>query len=113
MTACGNDYSYEHFFERMTATLGRAGDVLLGLTTSGKSPNVLGALKAARAKGMKTVGFLGGDGGPALALCDVAFVVPSRETGRIQEVHITAGHALMEMIEDGLLERGAVKRRQA
>jgi D-sedoheptulose 7-phosphate isomerase len=111
MTACGNDYSYEHFYERMTATLGQPGDVLLGLTTSGKSPNVLGALKAARAKGMKTVGFLGGDGGPALALCDVAFVVPSRETGRIQEVHITAGHALMEMIEDGLLERGAVRRR--
>src|SRR4051812_11056361 len=108
MTACGNDYSYEHFYERMTNTLGRAGDVMMGITTSGKSPNVLGALRAARAKGMKTVAFLGGNGGPALPLCDVALVVPSSETGRVQEVHITAGHALMEMIEDGLLERGSI-----
>lgn len=108
MTACGNDYSYEHFYERMTNTLGRKGDVMLAITTSGKSPNVLGALRAARAKGMKTVAFLGGNGGPALPLCDVALVVPSTETGRVQEVHITAGHALMEMIEDGLLERGSI-----
>jgi D-sedoheptulose 7-phosphate isomerase len=108
LTACGNDYGYEIYFERMTRALGRRGDVLLAITTSGKSPNVLNALKAARETGMKTVGFLGGTGGPALPLCDVAFVVPSTETGRIQESHITAGHAVMELIEEMLLARGVI-----
>ena len=108
MTACGNDYSYEAYFERMTRALGREGDVLLAITTSGRSPNVLGALKAAREIGMATAGFLGGTGGPALPLCDVALVVPSTETGRIQESHITAGHAVMELVEDMLLARGVI-----
>lgn len=108
MTACGNDYSYEVYFERMTQALGKKGDVLIGITTSGKSPNVLRALTAARAIGMRTVGFLGGTGGPAAALCDIAFIVPSDETGRIQEAHITAGHAVMELVEDMLLARGAI-----
>lgn len=103
ITACGNDYSYEVYYERMTRALGRPGDVLMGITTSGKSPNVLKALACAREQGMATIGFLGGNGGPALPLCDHALVVPSRETGRIQEVHITAGHALMELIENGLM----------
>src|SRR5690242_17767571 len=90
MTACANDYGYEELFERMVAALGRQGDILLGITTSGKSPNVIRALKAARTRGLHTIGFLGGDGGPALNECDVALVVPSNETGRIQESHITA-----------------------
>lgn len=110
MTACGNDYSYDAFFERMVRTLGRKGDVLIGITTSGKSPNVIRALKAARERGIAAVGFLGGNGGPALAECDAALVVPDTETGRIQESHITMGHALMELIEDGLLERGVIAR---
>jgi len=110
LTACGNDYGYEELFERMVMALGRKGDVLLGITTSGKSANVNRALKTARERGLHTVGLLGCDGGASLALCDAALVVPSRETGRIQESHITAGHALMEMIEDGLLAKGAVKR---
>jgi D-sedoheptulose 7-phosphate isomerase len=108
LTACGNDYSYEVYFERMTRALGRKGDVLFAITTSGKSPNILAALKAAREMGMATVGLLGGTGGAALALCDVAFVVPSTETGRIQEAHITAGHAIMELVEDMLLARGII-----
>jgi D-sedoheptulose 7-phosphate isomerase len=108
LTACGNDYSYEVYFERMTRALGRKGDVLFAITTSGKSPNILAALKAAREMGMTTVGLLGGTGGPALPLCDVAFVVPSTETGRIQESHITAGHAIMELVEDMLLARGVI-----
>lgn len=108
LTACGNDYSYEVYFERMTRALGRKGDVLFAITTSGKSPNILAALKAAREMGMKTVGFLGGTGGAALPLCDIAFVVPSTETGRIQESHITAGHAVMELVEDMLLARGVI-----
>lgn len=110
MTACGNDYSYEVFYERMVKALGRKGDVLIAITTSGKSPNVIRALKAARARGITAIGFLGCDGGPALADCDAALVVPDTETGRIQEGHITMGHALMELIEDGLLERGTITR---
>lgn len=108
LTACANDYGYDHFFERGVVTLGRSGDVLLGITTSGNSPNVIKALQAARQKGITSLGFLGGLGGPALSECDQAFVVPSKETGRIQEAHITAGHALMELVENALLERGAI-----
>jgi D-sedoheptulose 7-phosphate isomerase len=105
MTACANDYSFDEFYARMVQALGRPGDVLLGITTSGKSPNVIRALQMARQIGMNTVGLLGGNG-PARDHCDAALVVPSSETGRIQEVHITAGHALMEVIEDALLARG-------
>jgi D-sedoheptulose 7-phosphate isomerase len=106
LTACGNDYDFEVYFERMTRTLGKPGDVLIGITTSGKSPNVIRALRAAREKGMIAIGFLGADGGPALAECDLALVVPSAVTGRIQETHITVGHALMELVEDRLLDTG-------
>ena len=110
MTACANDYSFERVFARMVEALGRPGDVLLAITTSGKSANVNRALETARDMKIATLGFLGGDGGPARVLCDHAFIVPSRETGRIQEIHITAGHALMELIEDDLLARGTIKR---
>jgi D-sedoheptulose 7-phosphate isomerase len=106
LTACGNDYDFQVYFERMTRALGKPGDVLIGITTSGKSPNVVQALRAAREKEMVTIGLLGGDGGPALAECDLALVVPSTITGRIQEVHITVGHVLMELVEDSLLECG-------
>jgi len=102
LTACANDYSFEVYFARMVQALGAPGDVLLGITTSGKSASVNNALEAARKIGMKTLGLLGSGGGGALALCDAALVVPSSETGRVQEVHITAGHALMELIEEGL-----------
>lgn len=111
ITACGNDYSFDDIFARPLAGLGREGDVLLGITTSGKSPNVIKALQTARQMNIKTVGFLGCSGLPASDLCDLAFVVPSMETGRIQEVHITAGHALMEAIEDRLLARGVISKR--
>src|SRR5215472_2013934 len=77
MTACGNDYSFEVYFERMTRALGRPGDVLIGITTSGRSPNVIKAMQAARQIGMTTLGLLGCTGGPALAECDLALVVPS------------------------------------
>jgi D-sedoheptulose 7-phosphate isomerase len=102
MTACGNDYSFELYFERMLRALGRPGDVLIAITTSGRSPNILNALRAAKEIGVKRVGLLGSGGGAAAALCDVALVVPSSETGRVQEAHITIGHALMELIEDAL-----------
>lgn len=110
MTACGNDYSFEVYFERMTRALGRKGDVLIGITTSGRSPNVIKAMQTARKMGITVLGLLGGNGGAALVECDMALVVPSTETGRIQECHIAVGHALMELIEDGLILREHIKR---
>jgi len=109
ITACGNDYSYEVFFERMVQALGSTDDILLGISTSGNSRNVIMAMEMARKKGIRSLGFLGGDGGPMLEVCDLAFIVPSNETGRIQESHITAGHTLMEMVEDLLLANGTVQ----
>lgn len=109
LTACGNDFSYEALYERMVATLGQPGDVLLGITTSGRSANVNRALKVAREMGIGTCAFLGGSGGDSLALADVSLLVPSTNTGRIQEGHITAGHALMELVEDRLLDMGHVQ----
>lgn len=109
LTACGNDYSFEEFFARGVVALGRPGDVLVGISTSGKSPNICRAFEAAKGNKMQNVGFLGCDGGPAQMLCDEALVVPSEETGRIQEVHITAGHAILEVVEDILLaEEGLI-----
>ena len=109
LTACGNDYSYEAFYERMLRALGKPGDVLIGITTSGKSMNIIRALQAAGEMGITRLGLLGGTGGAALAHCDAALVVPSHETGRIQESHIMVGHALMELIEEGLLESGHLR----
>jgi D-sedoheptulose 7-phosphate isomerase len=106
ITACGNDFGYEKLFERMVTSLGKKSDCLIGITTSGNSENVILAMKAAKNMGIKVFGFLGSDGGEALKLCDEAFVVPSHDTGRIQEAHITGGHALMEYIEDNLLKDG-------
>ncbi len=103
LTAAGNDYGFEEVFARPLSGLGRAGDVLFGITTSGKSPNVLRALETAREMGIVTVGLLGGDGGPARALCDHALVVPSDVTARIQEAHIALGHAVMTLLEDRLV----------
>lgn len=103
LTAGGNDYGFEEVFARPLSGLGRAGDVLFGITTSGRSPNVLRALETARGMGIVTVGLLGGDGGPAQALCNHALIVPSRVTARIQEAHIALGHAIMEFLEDRLV----------
>jgi D-sedoheptulose 7-phosphate isomerase len=105
-TACGNDSGFDHIFERMVYSLGKPEDVLLGISTSGNSKNVNLAFQAAKEVGMKSFGFLGAGGGDALQHCDLSFVVPSDSTGHIQEVHITAGHGLMELVEDQLLEIG-------
>ena len=105
LTACGNDYGYYRVFERPLRGLGRRGDVLFGITTSGRSPNVVRALVAAREMGIVTVGMLGGAGEPALAHCDLALLVPDAETARIQECHIALGHAVLELLEDRLVAR--------
>jgi len=108
ITACGNDFGYDQLFERMVSSLGKEDDCLIGITTSGNSENVIKAMKVARSMNIKVFGFLGVGGGEALQYCDEAFVVPSDNTGRIQEAHITAGHALMEYIEDRLIESGHI-----
>jgi D-sedoheptulose 7-phosphate isomerase len=105
LTASSNDYSFDDHFARMTEAFGRPGDVLLGITTSGRSQNVIRALTAARRSGLRTIGLLGGSnhGLPAAAECDIALIVDSSETGRVQEVHVTAGHALLELVEEALM----------
>lgn len=104
ITACGNDFGYDFLFERTIKALGREGDILIAITTSGNSKNILLAMEAAKSMGIKVFAFLGCGGGKALGLAEKSFLVPSYDTGRIQESHITAGHALMEYIEDKLLE---------
>jgi D-sedoheptulose 7-phosphate isomerase len=107
LTAGGNDYGYDHVFERPLRGLGRPGDVLFGITTSGRSRNVILALRAAREMGIVTVGLLGGDGQPARDACDHVLLVPDTETARVQECHIALGHAILELLEDRLIASGA------
>lgn len=109
ITACGNDYGYDFLFQRLVETLGTSNDCLIALSTSGNSKNILRVLQAAKKKNIKTFGFLGSEGGKAINYCDEFFLVPSYETGRIQEAHITAGHALMEYIEGKLLDSEYIK----
>lgn len=103
LTACGNDYGYDRVFERPLRGLGRRGDVLFAITTSGRSPSVVRALEAAREMGIVTVGLLGGAGEPARSLCDHVLLVPDSETARVQECHIALGHAVLELLEDRLV----------
>lgn len=105
LTAIGNDYGYEHVFERQVLGLGRKGDIFIGISTSGRSPNVLAALKAARKIGLITVGFTGSIGAiPMQPLCDVVLAAPSEETALIQQVHITAAHAICDLVERNLFK---------
>ncbi len=102
LTAIGNDYSFDLVFARQLQALGGDGDVAVGLSTSGNSTNVLRAMEAAREKRMLTVGLTGASGGQLKAAVDYCFCVPSDETPRIQEAHITVGHIFCEIIEDEL-----------
>ena len=102
MTCIVNDYGYEHIFSRQVEALGEEGDIMVGISTSGQSVNVNHALNAAKNKKMHTVGFLGKGGGQALEIADHAIIIPSESTARIQEMHITIGHILCELIEEGL-----------
>lgn len=99
LTALGNDYGFEHVFARQVEALGAEHDVLILISTSGTSMNVVMAAQEARKKGMKTIGFLGGTGGTLIDLVDVPLVVPSDSVARIQEGHITMGHILCELVE--------------
>ena len=107
LTAIGNDYGYDQLFARQIEAVGVAGDVFFGISTSGRSPNVLSALDAARAKGLVTVGMTGHAGGQMPGRCDYLLRVPSDSTPRIQEGHIAIGHAICQIIEARLFPRAS------
>ena len=102
LTAIGNDYSFEQIFSRQVEALACSGDVVVGISTSGNSPNVLVALELARQRGCLTVGFLGKDGGSIAHHCDIPLVVPSADTPRIQEGHIAIIHIVCDLVEKSL-----------
>lgn len=104
VTASANDFGFERIFSRQVEALGKKGDCLLCISTSGNSPNLLLACEAAKEKGVKTFALLGKGGGKLKDLVDFSFVVPSNDTQRIQEVHITIGHILVLLIEKSLIE---------
>lgn len=101
LTAVGNDYGYDEIFKRQVAGLGRVGDVLIGISTSGNSGNVVKAVELARTMGLHTIGFTGEGGGKMRELCDITLAIPSKVTARIQEMHILIGHIICELIEEG------------
>ena len=109
LTAIGNDYGYDRVFERQVLGLGRRGDVLVGISTSGRSPNVLLALAAARRIGMVTVGMTGNQREAIEQHADVCVRIPSRSTPKIQEGHIVCGHALCGLVEAWMFPEGAPK----
>ncbi|WP_297457017.1 D-sedoheptulose 7-phosphate isomerase [Persephonella sp.] len=99
LTAIGNDYGFEYIFSRQVEALGQKGDILIGISTSGNSENVINAVEVAKKLGIFTVGFLGKDGGKLKDIVDTAFIVPHNRTARIQEVHLTLEHALCNVID--------------
>lgn len=99
LTAIGNDFGYENVFSRELDGLARPGDVIIGISTSGKSANIVKALELARSKGVGTIGLTGRGGGTMAALCDICIKVPADSTPRIQEMHIVAGHIICELAE--------------
>lgn len=106
LTAVGNDYGYEHVFERQLRGLGRAGDVFIGISTSGRSPNVLAALKTARQLGITAIGFTGSgkNAAPMRFHADHILIAPTDDTPLIQQIHMTAAHAICEAVESNLFK---------
>lgn len=103
ITCIANDYAYDEIFARQVRAHGQKGDIAVGISTSGNSPNVLKGIDAAREAGLITIGWTGGQGGKLAGRVDYAFVVPSSVTARIQECHITLGHVLCELIEEQII----------
>ncbi|HXN07641.1 MAG TPA: SIS domain-containing protein [Nitrospiria bacterium] len=100
ITSISNDYEYAEIFSRQVRTLGQSGDIAFAITTSGNSANVVRGVQAAKEKGIQTIGFTGGTGGKLVPLVDMAFIVPSKNTARIQETHITLGHVICELVDE-------------
>ncbi len=107
LTAVGNDYGYDRVFERQVRGLGRPGDVFIAISTSGRSPNIVAALQAAREMGLTTVGFTGSGPRAMAAFCDLCLSAPSDETPQIQQVHIVAAHVICGLVESELFGRPA------
>jgi D-sedoheptulose 7-phosphate isomerase len=105
MTAVANDYSYDVVYSRMVEACGRKGDVLVGITTSGNSKNILAAMEMARKQGMITIGMTGQLGGKMNDCCDIMLRVPSSDTPRIQESHILIGHIICQLIEETIFPK--------
>ena len=102
LTAIGNDYGFDKVFSRQVEALAATGDLVIGISTSGNSPNVLSALELARETGCRTVGLLGKDGGSIKDVCDLALIVPTTDTPRVQEAHITIIHIVCDLLEKTL-----------
>jgi len=102
LTAIGNDYGYNRVFDRQVEALANKGDLVIGISTSGNSANIISALTLAKELGCSTIGFSGRDGGAMNEVCDVNLVVPSDDTPRIQEMHILFGHTICQIIDDEL-----------
>ena len=105
LTACGNDYDFSDVFRRPFQALAKKNDVLIAITTSGNSLNVIKVLKDAHSKKITTIGFLGGSGGKCKKFCDIKLIVPSKSTARIQECHIFLGHFIFEQVENLFLKK--------
>jgi D-sedoheptulose 7-phosphate isomerase len=107
LTAIANDYGFEQVFARQVAGLGRRGDVLLALSTSGRSPNIVAALRVARERGLVTVGFTGEKGEPLGALCDHLLVSPSDDTPVVQQIHLAVAHGICDEIEQTVMREAS------
>jgi len=102
LTSISNDYDFTQVYSKQLAALGHEGDVVIGISTSGNSPNVIKAIQTAKKNGMKTVVLTGGTGGKLANLADLSFIVPTKATPRIQEVHITLGHTICQLVDEEL-----------
>ena len=100
LTCIGNDFGFDYIFSRQLEGLAKEGDVLIAISTSGMSPNIINAVKTSNALGIKSVGLLGKNGGDVKSICSLPLIIPSQETGRIQEMHILIGHILCGIIEN-------------
>jgi D-sedoheptulose 7-phosphate isomerase len=109
LTAIANDYGFEQVFARQVAGLGQRGDVLLALTTSGRSANILAALRIARQRGLVTIGFTGSKGEALGVLCDHLLVAPSDDTAIVQQIHLALAHGICDEVEQTLMREGAGK----
>lgn len=103
LTAIGNDYGFDHVFARQVEGLGQRGDLFIGITTSGRSPNILAALTVARERGLVTIGMTGPGGGSMAELCDHLLIAPAPETALVQQIHLMAAHAICDEIECALV----------
>lgn len=104
LTAVGNDYSFDEIYSRIVKAKGRDGDILVGISTSGNSQNIVNALKQAKKQGITTIGFTGESGGKMKEVCDYIIQIPSNDTPRIQESHMLVGHIICELVEETLFK---------